>query len=437
MKNCIGIRKENKYDTERRAPLTPAQVGKLIDNYAVRVIVEPSTQRVFTEAEYQAAGAEISEDLSNCNIVFGVKEIPLDDLQPGPAYCFFSHTIKAQPYNMPMLKTILDRKITLLDYEVVTNRDGRRQIFFGNFAGYAGMLNSLWTMGQRLAAEGFKTPLADVKPAYQYDNLQAAMDAVKAVGNRIREEGLPKEVTPLVCGFTGYGQVSKAAQQIYELLPTVTIAPEDLADFVESGDHSENALYRVEFYEKDMFAPKDTSAEFDLQDYFSNPEKYKGIFEQYVPYLSMVVNGIYWTPECPRLITKSYLKALYQKNNSLRLRVIGDITCDIDGSIEMTVKSTKSNNPVYVFDPLSGETHDGVEGNGPVVMAVDILPTELPREASDFFGNALMFYLPNLAAVDFDKPFEFLEVAADFRKSIIAHAGGLAPNYKYLSNNVE
>lgn len=436
MKNCIGIRHENKDLTERRAPLTPQQVKKVVEELGIRVVVQPAENRVFSAEEYRRAGALISSDLSECNIIFGIKEVPKGDLQPDQTLCYFSHTIKGQPYNMPMLQKIIDLKITLLDYEMVTNEAGKRQIYFGNYAGYAGMIDTLWALGQRLKEQGIDTPFTSVQPAHHYQSLQAAKEAIREVGGRLGKEGLPAEITPLVCGFTGYGNVSKGAQEIYDLLPVQSIAPSELQSFSQQTGHSRHLVYKVEFHESDMFELK-TSApatrEFDLQDYFSHPEKYRSKFSRYVPHLSMIINAIYWTEACPRLVTKAYLKELFAQESAPRLRVVGDISCDIEGSMEMTVKATNSRNPVYVYSPQDGQIADGFSGKGVVVMAVDKLPTELPREASQFFGNELLPYLPNLAALDFGLPFDKLPISADFRKAIIVHQGELTPAFRYLN----
>lgn len=436
MKNCIGIRRENKDVTERRAPLTPEHVQKIVHDYGVEVIVEPSQNRIFKEEEYRRAGAKISADLGDCNIIFGVKEIPKSNFSPNQTYCFFSHTIKAQSYNMPMLKKIMEMGDTLLDYELVKDEKGVRKIFFGNFAGYAGMINSLWALGQRLLWEGIDTPLKNIQQAKNYPGLEEAKTAVRNVGKAIEKQGLPKSITPLICGFTGYGQVSRGAQQIYDLLPVVQISPEELSNFVENGDYSANTLYKVEFQEKHMFKPT-TDQPFELQDYFTHPEKYRGQFEQYVPCLTLIVNGIYWEPRCPRLVTKQYLRELLAAEEKPRLRVIGDISCDIDGSIETTVKATNSANPLYVYDPAAENITDGWQGPGIVMMTVDKLPTELPREASDFFGNALLPFIPGLSEVDFILPFQKLNLPAEFKKAVIVHRGQLTPDFEYLREHVE
>jgi alpha-aminoadipic semialdehyde synthase len=436
MNNSIGIRIENKDQTERRAPLTPGHIRKIVAEYGIQVWVEPSPNRVFTADEYRQAGAKITSELNDCNIIFGIKEIPKENFAPRQTYCFFSHTIKAQPFNMPMLKKMINLGDTLLDYELVKDDKGVRKIFFGNFAGYAGMINSLWALGQRLYWEGINTPLQRIKQANQYESLRAAETAVKKVGEEIRQNGLPASITPLICGFTGYGQVSRGAQHIFDLLPVVQIPAGELAAFFQKGDFSSNTLYKVEFHERDMFAPAGDHP-FGLQDYFSHPEKYRGKFEQYVPFLTMIVNGIYWEPRCPRLVTKEFLREHFQSRETPRLRVIGDISCDIDGSIEMTVKATNSANPLYVFDPQTEKIVDGWEGPGVVMMAVDKLPAELPREASDFFGNALLPFIPLLAKADFAAPFEKLELPPEFKRAVIVHKGQLTPDFEYLREHIE
>ncbi len=432
MQNKIGIRHENKDLTEKRAPLTPDQVRELINQHGLTVVVEPSETRIFKDEEYRAAGAAISSDLSDCNIVFGVKEIPIPSLLPGKALCFFSHTIKGQPYNMPMLKAILDLRITLLDYEKVTDERGRRLIFFGRFAGYAGMIDTLWALGGRLKWEGLDTPFAEIKQAWHYNSLQEAREHIRSVGEKIAANGLPESVMPLVVGFAGYGQVSQGAQEIFDELPFEEITPQQLGEFYRSGTWSRNRVYKVVFKEEDMVRPKSPSTPFELLDYYQHPEKYEGRFEEYLPFLTVLVNGIYWEPKYPRLVTRRYLKERWESGEKLPLRVIGDITCDIEGSIECNLKATKSTNPIYVYHPLEGTIHDGWEGDGVVVLAVDKLPSELPREASESFGRALLPFVPTLAAADYGQPFESLNIPTEFKRAVIAHQGKLTPDFTYL-----
>ena len=437
MKQCIGIRRETKDVTQQRVPLSPEQVAILIREHDVRVLVEPMPKRIFPDADYTAAGAELTKDLSSANIIFGVKEIDTSYMQDGMAYVFFSHTIKGQAYNMEMLRYILDHDITLLDYELIKDEKGQRKVFFGNFAGYAGMIDSIWAMGRRLLSEGIDTPLSRIRYATTYGMLQEAEAAFREVGEQIQAEGLPDEVVPFVCGITGYGNVSAGAQHVYDLLPVQQIPASELAGFYAQGEFSKHVVYKVVFREEDMFAPLDAAADFILQEFYDHPERYQSVFEQYLPYLSMMLNGIYWEPRYPRLVTMEAARRLFEEQDRPRLRVIGDVTCDIDGSVQLTVKETNALNPVFVYEPLTGAVHDGWEGNGPVILAVDKLPTELPREASSAFGASLLPFVPALAIADFTRPYDQLKLSDTLRNSIVAHKGELTPAFAYLREHMQ
>lgn len=427
----IGIRKETQYPSERRAPLTPEQI-KILNSENFKIVVEPAEQRIFSSEDYINAGAEINSDLSNCDIIFGVKEVPIKDLLPNKTYIFFSHTIKGQSYNMPLLKSILENKITLVDYELIKNEKGQRLIFFGNYAGYAGMINSLWLLGNRLEHEGIKNPLSKIQQALNYENLESAEQAIKSVGKEISENGLPKEITPMITGFAGYGNVSKGAQNVYDLLPTETLAPNELEEFISHGHFSNKVVYKVVFKEADMYKHISNN-EFNFDHFVKNPNEYESIFSKYIPNLSLLINGIYWENKFPKHVTKKYLKEFYSSDKKRKLKVIGDISCDIEGSIEITVKNTDSNNPSFVYEPLTDEVKNGIEGEGPVVLAVDKLPAELPRESSQFFGNSLLPFIKILAKADYSKNFDEMEIPSEIKNAIIAHKGKLTPNYTYLN----
>ncbi len=434
MKGVIGIRKETKDHTERRAPLTPQQVKRLVEEYRIRVIVEPSEHRFFREEEYRAAGAEISTDLSDCHVIFGVKEIPVTDLQARRVYCFFSHTIKGQPYNMPMLKRILQLRDTLLDYELVVDEKGKRLIYFSDFAGYAGMIDTLWALGRRLLWEGIETPFGRIRQAIEYGCLEAARQAVRKVGETIAATGLPRTIVPLIVGFTGRGHVSQGAQSIVDLLPHEELQPEELPAFFAAGQFSSKKVYKVRFLKEHLYEPIHPDTPFDRELLMTHPERFRSRFEHFVPYLTVIVNGIYWEPRFPRILTRAFLRQLFNRQKRPLLRVIGDITCDVEGSLETTVKAANSLHPVYVFDPLIPRVEDGFAGRGVVVLAVDKLPTELPREASEAFGKALLPFVPRLATVEFDRVFERLELPPAFQGAVIAHQGKLTPKFRYLEN---
>lgn len=431
MKVNIGIRREDINRWERRAPLIPAHVRELTENYPFHFLVQPSSIRVFPDGEYEAAGATVQEDLCPSRMVLAIKEIPLHLLEKGKVYVFFSHTIKGQAHNMPLLKKILELGCVLIDYERMVDDQGRRVLFFGNYAGHAGMVDSLWAYGQRMKALGLETPFLRLKQAYHYSNLTEIKEEIERIGKDIQENGLPQEISPFICGFFGYGHVSQGAQEIFDLLPAVEISPEELKDTVERGYHSRHRVYKVVFKEEHMVRPKGDFP-FDLQDFYRNPERYYPVTENYLPFLNILVNGIFWTPRYPRYLTREFLRKIYREEARPRLQVVGDITCDINGSLECTIMTTDSEKPVYVYNPEEHRAEFGFEGHGPVVLAVYNLPAELPVESSTFFSSHLKKYVPDIALADYDRDFDRLDINPVIKRAVVAYRGELTPDYKYL-----
>ena len=429
----IGIRREDKNEWERRVPLTPDHVKNLVQ-HGFKVHIQPSKIRVFSDEEYEASGAIVEDDLSECDVVFGIKEMPSSLFIEDQAYMFFAHVIKGQKYNMAMLKRLMEVGGTLLDYEKVTDDKNRRLIFFGNFAGLAGMLETFYTLGKRLEWEGVRSPFSALKRPLEYGSLGEAKAALAVIGKWIEIDGLPEGISPLIFGFAGYGNVSKGAQEIFNILPHEEIAPAKLAEMAKSGKLSRHKVYKVVFYEKDMVVPVKPGDAFELQDYFGHPEKYKGVFDQYLPHLNVLVNCIYWDNRYPRLVTKDWLKAHWVKGKMLR--VIGDISIDVNGAIECSAKATDPGNPIFTFDAKTGAIADGWEGNGPVMMAVDTLPSELPREASTYFGNQLMPFVVDIARADYHKSFADLYLPAPIKRSVIVHEGKLTPDFEYIQKHM-
>jgi saccharopine dehydrogenase (NAD+, L-lysine-forming) len=430
MTACIGIRREDKSIWERRVPVVPDDARRLKDAHAVEVYVQPSEICVFPDEEFARAGAEVREDLSACPVIFGVKEMPLDFFEPGKTYVFFSHTVKGQPYNMPMLRRLLELGCNLIDYEKVADEKGRRLIFFGRHAGLAGMIESLWALGQRLEWEGIPNPFSRLRHTYEYASLAEAGQAISEAGQRIASDGLPESLAPLICGVAGYGNVARGVFEILDFLPIEEIEPERVASLA-GGDCSRHVVYKAVFKEEHTVVPRSPTDRFELQDFYQHPEKYWGVFEDYVPHLTLVVNCIYWEARYPRLITRQFLRQLYAGDQPC-LRVIGDISCDVEGAVECTLRCTEPDRPVFVYDPLEDRAIDGYQGRGPVVMAVDILPSELPREASIDFSRVLMDFIPAIAGADFSVPFEQLNLPPEIKRAIIAYHGQLAPDYRYI-----
>ncbi len=428
----IGIRHEDKYTMERRTPLTPDHVKKIIKEHQLDFVVETSPKRVFTDEEYSKAGATIAENLSQCPVIMGVKEIPAEYFEKNKTYIFFSHVIKGQPYNMPMLKKMMELGCNLIDYEKVADEKGNRLIFFGKFAGLAGMINSLWSLGQRLKEQGYETnPFLKIKQSFQYDSLEEAKKEISEVGLEIARDGLPRELCPMTIGFTGYGNVSIGAQEIASLLPVIEITPEKLADLQKQESIPTNVIYKTVFKEKHISKPKDPANAFELQDYYQHPEKYENNFEQYIPHLTILMNCMYWDDRYPRIFTKDYASKLF-KSGEPKIKVIGDVTCDPDGSIEFTHKGTEIEDPVFVYNPHTGQPAMGFKGDGILVMAVDILPSELPRDSSQAFGDALVGFIEPIAKADFAASFQELELPSPIKGAMILHKGKLTPDYEYI-----
>lgn len=427
----IGIRIEDKNEWERRTPIVPDDAKILLEK-GFEIFVQSSKHRSFTNIEYSDVGVPISNDMKESDIILGIKEIPKEIFEEGKIYLFFAHVIKGQSYNMPMLKKMIEKKVTLIDYEKIEDENKRRLIFFGKYAGLAGMINSLWTLGKRLEIDGYSTPFSKLKQAMNYKNLEEAKGAIKLVGEEILNKGLPKEIHPLVIGFAGYGNVSKGAQEIFDILPYKEVSPKELAKVAQDKSIDNNVIYKVVFKEKDSVKPKNTNESFDLQDYYKyGLEKYEDDFEKYLDHLTLLVNANYWDSRYPRILPNETVKKMWD-NKTPKLIAIGDISCDPDGSIQCTVKPTYPGNPVYVYDVKTGKAIDGFKGNGPVVMAVEILPTEIPRESSTYFSSVLREFLPSLIKADYNVPFTSLDIPPELKRAVILYNGVLTPEYEYI-----
>jgi alpha-aminoadipic semialdehyde synthase len=430
MSNYIGIRYEDKYLLEKRAPLTPRHVEWLVKHKKLDIVVQSSPKRVFRDEEYRRAGAEVAADLEKCSVIFGVKEIPESFFEKDKTYVFFAHVIKGQSYNMPMLRRMMELKCNLIEYEKIIDEQGKRLIFFGKYAGLAGMINCFWALGLRMKDHGYISNLLKIKQSHCYASLKEARDDISAIGQRIAEKGIPHELLPFVIGFTGYGNVSQGAQEICGLLPVKEISPEKLLELRDRNNLPNNIIYKVVFHEEDLVENIDGNP-FDLHDYYSNPQNYRSVFEKYIPHLSMLINCIYWDKRYPRLVTKEYMRKLFSKGRP-KLSVIGDISCDVEGSVECTLKTAAIDDPIYVYDPEKENITMGHSGEGMLVMAVDILPAELPRDASNGFGDILVNFVKPIADADFEDSFEDLDLPKAIKKGLILHRGELTPDFKYL-----
>ncbi len=430
----IGIRREDKSIWERRVPLVPDDVARLTAE-GIRILVQRSERRCIPDAAFEAAGAELVDDIDAADVILGVKEIPVDQVADDKTYLFFSHTMKGQPYNMPLLRRILDRGCTLLDYELVTNDAGMRTIAFGRHAGLAGAIDTLHALGKRLARRGHVTPLADLKSALEYGEVAAAREAIEEAGRRIATEGLPEEISPLTIGVTGEGgKVWGGAMEVLDHLPVRRVEAENLAR--ETGAFSGRAteLWAVSYDPSDLVEPIDPASDYAWEDYVSAPQKIRARFAPHVLQLSAVIYGIFWAEGYPRFILADDVRALFAGGNSTggqrpRLELVTDITCDPGGSNELLAKVTEPGTPAYVWNPADGAITEGLDAEGVALWAVDILPAEIPIDASRHFSDVLGPMIPYLARDDSrDRP-DDSSFPGELRRASLPVRGELLPEW--------
>ncbi|KAL7174871.1 hypothetical protein ACSBR2_028646 [Camellia fascicularis] len=435
----VGILSETTNKWERRATLSPSHCARLLHSDkgktgVARIIVQPSTKRVHHDALYEDVGCEISDDLSECSLILGIKQPKLEMILPDRAYAFFSHTHKAQKENMPLLDKIIAERASLFDYELIVGDNGKRLLAFGKFAGRAGLIDFLRGLGQRYLNLGYSTPFLSLGASYMYPSLAAAKSAVISVGEETATFGLSSGICPLVFVFTGSGNVSLGAQEIFKLLPHTFVDPSRLPELFAMARDSQSARTSKRAFQvfgcvvtcQDIVEPKDPTKLFDKVDYYAHPEHYSPIFhEKVAPYASVIVNCMYWEERFPRLLTTKQLQDLMRKG--CPLVGISDITCDIGGSIEFVNQNTLIDSPFFRYDPFNNSYHHDMDGNGLICSAVDILPTEFAKEASQYFGDILSQFIGSLASVR-----EIEELPAHLGRACITHRGALTSLYEYI-----
>jgi alanine dehydrogenase len=393
----VGIIREGKINVDTRVPLTPKQCRYLLDtSQDLQIFVQPSQERCFSDEEYESQGIAIEENMQSCELLLGVKEVPISMLLPEKTYLFFSHTIKKQPYNRELLRSILQKKIRLIDYECLRNERSQRVIAFGRWAGIVGAHNAILTWGRR---EG----KFNLKPMHECRDWAEAQTYY---------QNLPLTNIKLV--ITGEGRVASGACEVLDLMKIKRISPQA---FLEQN--FDEAVY-TQLAVKDMYR-KQGEAVFDENNYYQHPEQYVSNFEPLTHTANIMLNGIYWDKRIPAFFSKEDMK-----RSDFTIRVIADVTCDIapDSSIPSTIRASSIDNPIYGYDPLLCQETQPFQNNCIDVMAVDNLPNELPRDASEDFGNQLISKVwPELNQADsrmiyegtialdgeLNKPFEYLK----------------------------
>lgn len=397
----IGIIREGKVPPDARSPLTPEQCAEAQVELPIRIVVEPSSVRCFKDEEFTKHGIHLQEDLSDCDILLGVKEVPIDKLIPGKTYLFFSHTIKKQAYNRPLLQAVLEKQIRLIDYEVLTNEQGERLIAFGFYAGIVGAHNGLWTWGKRTGQ--FSLPRLCESHDYA---------AVLEVYERLK---LP----PLRIVLTGGGRVSSGAAKNLRDMGIEQVSPEDFL-----SKQYDFAVF-TQIQAEDYVSHKD-GIPFDKKHFYAHGDEYLSTFNRFWPLTDIFINGIFYDKKAPKFFTLDDMQRA-----DFRPQVIADITCDLmpDSSVPSTLRATKIADPVYGFDPVRNSEIPAFEVQGVDMMTIDNLPSELPRDASAFFGRQLLEkILPELL--------KGRESAAICR-GMITEEGALTQEFDYLSEYVK
>jgi saccharopine dehydrogenase (NAD+, L-lysine-forming) len=396
----IGIVKEGKVPPDKRVPFTPLQTEEIQQRYAnVKISVQTSDIRCFKDHEYQDVDVEVSARLDDCDIIMGIKEVPIDKLIANKTYLFFSHTIKKQPYNRKLLQEILKKNIRMIDYEALKDRQGNRLVAFGRYAGIVGAYNGLWTYGKR----------------YRTFDLRRAYDCFDV--NDLKLELRKVKLPPLKIILTGAGRVGRGSM---ETLDSAGIRKVNPIDFLSK---TFNEPVYVQLSSAD-YHRRIGGGHFNREEFHKSPEKYESFFKDFTKVSDILMAGAYWNPKAPVLFTKEDMQ-----QRDFKIRIIADITCDINGSIPCTKRASTIDDPLYDYDPITDSVKDALsEDKNITVMAIDNLPCELPRSASDEFGRDLIDrVLPWLIKKDTDGVIE---------RATITENGKLTPGFHYLTEYV-
>ncbi|MCH7410131.1 NAD(P)-dependent oxidoreductase [Belliella sp. DSM 111904] len=396
----IALIKEGKRPADRRVAFTPSQLINIQENFPDLIFkIEPSDVRSFEDEEYQSLGLEVSTDLSDCDLLIGIKEVPVPQLIPNKSYLFFSHTIKKQPFNKLLLEAILEKQIKLIDYEVIKNADGERLVAFGRWAGIVGAYNGLWTYGQ-------KSGLYDIKRAFMcFDR------------SELDEELSKVQLPPIKIVVTGTGRVGKG---VVEVLLTAGVKQVDRQGFLTS--YFDGPVFTV--LSSSDYNRRKTDGGFDRIEFYQDPSGYESHFLKFAEVSDILMAAAYWDSRAPKLFIPKDIQS-----EDFNISVIADITCDIHGSVPTTIRASRVADPVYDVDRHTFEELPAFGKQDSIsVMAIDNLPSELPRDASEAFGEMLMqHFIPELMKDD----------SEIIRKATITENGELTDDFLYLTDYVQ
>jgi len=403
MKNRIrvGVLRETKNPPDRRVAIPPQTGLKILDKYLnVSIFIQPSDIRCYTDAEYREQGYFLTEDLRECDILIGVKEVNIPTLIPNKTYLFFSHTAKEQPHNRELLRQAIKRNITLIDYEYLTNSSNKRLVAFGHWAGVVGAYKAL-------RARGMRTDFFDLPPARSCKDVYEMYEHLKHV-----------TLKPIKILVTGGGRVAKGAMQTIRTLDLKEVSAEEFL----SQDYDEPVVCRID---PDQYVERIDGSEFDLNHFYQNPEMYRSTFKKFTKVTDLFIACHYWDPKSPKfIIPEDY------KEDDFNISVIADVSCDINGPIPSTLRPSTIASSFYGYDRFNEEeTIPFVDKRNVTVMAVDNLPGELPRDSSIDFGEGLY---ENVYKALFDDDSEGI-----LERATITKAGKLTSKFSYLQAYLE
>ncbi len=397
----LGIIREGKIPPDSRVPLTPQQCQWIQENYPIDISVQPSDGRCYSNKEYEEQGISLKENLDHCEILMGVKEVPIDLLIPNKNYFFFSHTIKKQSYNRKLLQACVEKHIRLLDYEVLTNEQGKRLIAFGVFAGMVGAHNGMMTYGRR-------TGLFDLPQMKDYFDYQTAVNDYQT-----------KEFPKMKIVLTGAGRVGSGAKKVLDDMNIREVEP---AQFL--NQEFNEAVYTQ--LECDEYVARKDGSPFVREDFYQNPNQYKSIFKPYTQVADVMINGIYWDNNAPAFFSKEDMK-----EDDFNIQVIADVTCDIApiSSIPSTIFASTIADPIFGYNPHTEKEDEPHQAHVVDMMTIDNLPNELPRDASQSFGEQFIQHILQ----------EVLEIEKSqvMERASIAKNGNLGSYFEYLRAYLE
>jgi len=396
----IGLLKEGKIPYDSRVALTPIQASKLKEKFpGIEIVCQTSPIRSYKDQEYADNGIDVVEDVSDCDLLLGIKEVPIDELVPNKIYCFFSHTVKEQSYNRNLLQKIIEKEIELIDYERIVDEKGQRVIAFGRYAGIVGAYNAIYTYGQKSGLFNLKR----AKDCYEY--------------NEVKQEYGKVDLPAIKIALTGSGRVANGAVEVLDDMKIKRVSPQEILE----------KDFKVPVYTQltteDLHQHK-KNKDFDLNHFFKNPDQYISTFDRFTSKVEILISGIYWDPRAPVLFT---IENMVQPE--FKIKVVADITCDIEGSIPSTKRASSLDEPVYDFNPGNNKVEPPFSrGENMSVMAIDNLPSELPRDSSRDFGQIMLEkVIPAILAKDEDPMISNATITKD---------GHLLSPYQYLHNYV-